>query len=105
LKPATLKRREISSLIKDCRWIKRKYYIIGFKEAKEKKFAFSAVKSIPTKVAKNRVKRILREIVRITLPSIHQGHYLIIGTQEILTVNFHELQSMLSKDLGAPFSN
>ncbi|MGB9823902.1 MAG: ribonuclease P protein component [Candidatus Hydrothermia bacterium] len=86
-------------MIQGGKWVKFHHYTVCYKPAESRKFAFSASKKAKTKVLKNRVKRLLKEAVRLNLNLIPRAHYLIIGNTTILNLRFEELCENLIKDL------
>ncbi|MEO0266288.1 MAG: ribonuclease P protein component [candidate division WOR-3 bacterium] len=98
MKLETLTAQEVKSLTKEGKWKRFQFYSICYKDATSRKFAFSASRKANNKVIRNKIKRILREIIRQNLEFFPTGHFLIVGSTDILNLNFTELSEMLKKD-------
>jgi ribonuclease P protein component len=65
------------------------------------RIGFTTTKKLGNAVARNRIRRRLKEAARLSLPSVaHPSHdYVIIGRPIAATINFQQLQAELSEGL------
>ncbi len=92
----TLKKNEdFFYIIKNGRWRKLKTFVVYWVPAEEKVFGFAASKKLKTKVKKNRVKRRLRELVRLHLDQFPPGRYVLMGSPATLKARWQDLQQDL----------
>jgi ribonuclease P protein component len=75
--------------------------VINSNKMQTSRFAFVASRRVGTAVTRNRVKRLMRESVRLSLDQIESGwDCLIIARPSIAKASFDEVQSALSQLLS-----
>lgn len=94
----TLKKNEdFFYIIKNGRWRRLKTFVVYWVPSEEKKFGFAASKKLRTRVKKNRVKRRLREVVRLNLDILPPGKYIFMGSHNTLKARWEEIQEDLKR--------
>jgi len=85
---------EISAIFQNGRFLRGRWFDVAFSKSANRRVAFAATKRLRTAVARNRIKRRLREAYRLEKESFSTPAQLVlIGHENILAASLHELRN------------
>lgn len=91
-------KKEFDNIIKKGKSIKNKYFILYYVEKKEEesRYGIAVGKKIGNAVTRNKIKRQMREIIKLSKKEFQKDKdYIIIIRKESLKLNFLEMQKNL----------
>lgn len=95
----TLKNIDFNRVIKEGKCLKTRFCIICYLEGEQRKFGFTVKKKIKCKPLRNRIKRRIREIIRLNTESTPSGWWVFIGLEEAKDMDFREMQEVMMDSL------
>jgi len=99
LRLETLKNIDFNRVIKEGKCLKTRFCIICYLEGEQRKFGFTVKKKIKCNPLRNRIKRRIREIIRLNMESIPVGWWVFIGLEEAKDMDFKEMQRVMMDSL------
>jgi len=84
---------DISAIFQNGRFQRGRWFDVAFSNGTERRVAFAATKRIRTAVARNRIKRLLREAFRLEKESFHApAQMVLVGHENILQAPLNDLR-------------